>query len=185
MSDRRAVRSRFWRVAVVLWAVIAALMSCLASVWVWAATIRQHSVGKPSSVCSCAIQLFMVHQAMPSRGAPALQRTSARTRQECWASIKVAPADSGGGSSGYSQELKFVVCIRSHGVPNLPDPSPNGAVPGGPYSSGLQWGEPMAASGEKPTAIDTTAPIGDPSARLGPRPRRSPGNARKHELSRE
>jgi hypothetical protein len=46
-----------------------------------------------------------------------------------------AKPSSASGSSRYSQKLKFVVCMHSHGVPNLPDPSPNGAAPGGPYNS--------------------------------------------------
>ena len=36
------------------------------------------------------------------------------------------------GSSGSTQKLRFVDCMRSHGVPNLPDP---GATPSGSSSS--------------------------------------------------
>jgi hypothetical protein len=58
----------------------------------------------------------------------------------CCAALIAACGSSGkpssaGGSSGYAQKLQFVVCMRSHGVPNLPDPSPNGAAPSGPYNS--------------------------------------------------
>jgi ABC-type antimicrobial peptide transport system permease subunit len=60
-------RSRVWRVAVLLlWALIALAITCLASVWVLALTIKQASVGQPVSSCSWAIQRLMVHQAMPS-----------------------------------------------------------------------------------------------------------------------
>jgi hypothetical protein len=34
----------------------------------------------------------------------------------------------GTGSSGYSQAVKFSACMRSHGVPNFPDPSPSGGI---------------------------------------------------------
>ena len=33
-------------------------------------------------------------------------------------------------SNGRASALRFAACIRSHGVPNLPDPTANGATPG-------------------------------------------------------
>jgi hypothetical protein len=32
------------------------------------------------------------------------------------------------GSAAYRQEIAFVQCMRSHGVPNLPDPPPGGSI---------------------------------------------------------
>ncbi len=46
-----------------------------------------------------------------------------------------AKPSSSGRSSGYSQRLEYVVCMRLHGVPNLPDPSASGTAPSGTYNS--------------------------------------------------
>ena len=46
-----------------------------------------------------------------------------------------ARPSSSGRSSSYPQRLEFVVCMRSHGVPNLPDPSASGTAPSGSYNS--------------------------------------------------
>jgi hypothetical protein len=54
-------------------------------------------------------------------------------------------ATSGCGSSPHSRNtasstraqtarIRFAVCMRSHGVPNLPDPAPNGSIPIAPNS---------------------------------------------------
>jgi hypothetical protein len=32
------------------------------------------------------------------------------------------------GSAAYRQEMAFVRCMRSHGMPNLPDPPPGGSI---------------------------------------------------------
>jgi hypothetical protein len=32
------------------------------------------------------------------------------------------------GSAAYRQEIAFVRCMRSHGVPDLPDPPPGGSI---------------------------------------------------------
>jgi hypothetical protein len=39
------------------------------------------------------------------------------------------------GSSGYGAKLEFSMCMRTHGVPSFPDPSPNGAGAGERSSS--------------------------------------------------
>lgn len=62
------------------------------------------------------------------------------------ASTTTDPSTSGGGGGGagngsssskYADALKYSQCMRSHGVPNFPDPSANGAIgiQGGPNSS--------------------------------------------------
>jgi hypothetical protein len=50
----------------------------------------------------------------------------------CGFSVKPSSA---GAFSRYTQKLKFVVCMRSHGVPNLPDPISNGSTPSGPVNT--------------------------------------------------
>jgi hypothetical protein len=47
----------------------------------------------------------------------------------CGSSTTVSVAGSGG-----SQALGYVDCMRSHGVPNLPDPGPEGGIQLGPSS---------------------------------------------------
>ena len=46
------------------------------------------------------------------------------------AALEPQQGTGGGGSGGVSQQqlLAFAQCMRSHGEPNFPDPSPNGAV---------------------------------------------------------
>jgi hypothetical protein len=66
---------------------------------------------------------------------------------------------SGAGSSGYSARLTFSECMRSHGVPNFPDPSADGAIPSGlfssidgiviPSSSGINLQSPAVKSAEQ------------------------------------
>jgi hypothetical protein len=51
-------------------------------------------------------------------------------------------------SSGYTQRLKFADCMRSHGVPNFPDPSPNGPTRIGP-NSGINPQAPAFQSAQK------------------------------------
>jgi hypothetical protein len=48
----------------------------------------------------------------------------------CGGSTSSGPSGSSstGGSSKYQKELAFSECMRSHGVPNFPDPSSNGAL---------------------------------------------------------
>lgn len=50
----------------------------------------------------------------------------------CGSSLKT---NSHAGSSGYPQALKFANCVRSHGLPNYPDPSVSGPAVIAPNSA--------------------------------------------------
>lgn len=45
-------------------------------------------------------------------------------------------------SSGYSQGVRYSDCMRSHGVPNFPDPSPGGGIPFISANSGINTNSP-------------------------------------------
>ncbi len=49
-------------------------------------------------------------------------------------------------SAAYRQEIAFVQCMRSHGVPNLPDPPPGGSisVPLTQNGAGGKSGDPVS-----------------------------------------
>jgi hypothetical protein len=51
-------------------------------------------------------------------------------------------------SSGYAAFLKFSVCMRSHGLPNFPDPSANGGIKIGP-NSGINPQSPALQSAQQ------------------------------------
>ena len=55
-----------------------------------------------------------------------------RQPSPCWprrAACRRLPRTSGpAGSVTYAQELAFVQCMRSHGVPNFPDPPPGSSI---------------------------------------------------------
>ena len=56
-------------------------------------------------------------------------RTSSRAIQACQHLLPGGSATNGGGSgSNSSAELAFAHCMQTHGVPNFPDPSSNGAL---------------------------------------------------------
>ena len=69
------------------------------------------------------------------------------------------PAGSAG-SATYRQEIAFVQCMRSHGVPNLPTPPPGGSITLQATQNG---------TGGKPG--DPTAKAADACKRLAPRGR--------------
>jgi len=54
-------------------------------------------------------------------------------------------ARSGSGSSGYQQDLAFAHCMRAHGVPDFPDPLPDGGFPRTGGADSLQSGSTMNA----------------------------------------
>jgi len=49
--------------------------------------------------------------------------------QAC-ASLRGSGASSGGSSANLAQEVKFAQCMRTHGVPDFPDPNKNGGFSG-------------------------------------------------------
>lgn len=55
------------------------------------------------------------------------------------------PAASASGSSGYQQDVAFAHCMRSHGVPDWPDPLPQGGFP----RTGAGRGSPQSGSAQK------------------------------------
>ncbi len=80
----------------------------------------------------------------------------------CGSSGKSSSAAS---SSRYSQALKLAVCMRSHGVPNYPDPSANGGggLIGGP-KSGISIQSPAFQAAEKACAKLQPSGGGPPSS---------------------
>lgn len=72
------------------------------------------------------------------------------------------------GTAAYRQEIAFVRCMRSHGVPNLPDPPPGGSISvplthtaaGGtssdPMSQALEACKQLAPRGRETTNIQIT-----------------------------
>ena len=54
-------------------------------------------------------------------------------------------------SSGYAQGIKYADCMRSHGVPNFPDPSANGPNGLGP-NSGINQQSPAFRSAQQACA---------------------------------
>jgi hypothetical protein len=54
-------------------------------------------------------------------------------------------APSAGGSSGYQKDLAFAHCMRAHGVPDWPDPLPDGGFPRGSGGNSPQAGSAMNA----------------------------------------
>jgi hypothetical protein len=68
-----------------------------------------------------------------SRGRSALRRLAAATAAAAAVALLAAACGGGGPSSGghsstYQKELAFSQCMRSHGVPNFPDPGSNGII---------------------------------------------------------
>jgi len=68
-------------------------------------------------------------------------------------STGAASAANAGASSNYTQALKFADCVRSHGVPNFPDPKANGngglrieATPGSEKVNGVAVNGPAFQS---------------------------------------
>jgi len=66
------------------------------------------------------------------------------------------------GSAAYRQEIAFVRCMRSHGMPDLPDPPPGGSV----SVQLTQNGAGGKSSGTVPQAFDACG-------RLAPRGRKT------------
>jgi hypothetical protein len=64
------------------------------------------------------------------------------------------------GSAAYRQEIAFVQCMRSHGVPDLPDPPPGGSV-----------SMPLTRTGAGPKSSDPGSQAFDACQRLAPRGR--------------
>ena len=72
------------------------------------------------------------------------------------------------GSAAYRQEIAFVRCMRSHGVPSLPDPPPGGSISvqltqngsGGksrdPVPQAFDACKPLAPHGREDTNIQMT-----------------------------
>lgn len=52
---------------------------------------------------------------------------------------------SASGSSGYQKDLAFAHCMRAHGVPDFPDPLPQGGFPRAGPGNSLQSGPAMTA----------------------------------------
>jgi hypothetical protein len=52
---------------------------------------------------------------------------------------------SASGSSGYQKDLVFARCMRAHGVPDFPDPLPDGGFPRTGSANALQSGSAMHA----------------------------------------
>lgn len=70
-----------------------------------------HPISSACTACAVCVALVACGSSAPKPGTPATTSDS----------------------SGYTQKLKFVDCMRSHGVPNMPDPTAN--PPSGSYTS--------------------------------------------------
>ena len=64
----------------------------------------------------------------------------------CGSSSKSSSAT--GGSSSHASFVRYSVCMRSHGVSNFPDPSPNGGIHIGP-GSGINLQSPGFQSAQQ------------------------------------
>jgi hypothetical protein len=58
---------------------------------------------------------------------------------------RVGGSPSAGGSSDYQKDLAFAHCMRAHGVPDFPDPLPDGGFPRTGGGNSLQSGSAMNA----------------------------------------
>jgi hypothetical protein len=67
------------------------------------------------------------------------------------------------GSTQYAQGVRFSDCMRSHAVPNFPDPSPSGGLPSGSLA-GISLGSPAFLSAKQ--ACDKLEPGGGTAPRL-------------------
>jgi hypothetical protein len=52
-------------------------------------------------------------------------------------------------STSYAQALKYTVCLRSHGVPNFPDPGPEGGIAPITPGSGIDPQSPAFQSAQQ------------------------------------
>lgn len=103
-------------------------------------------ISSSCAVCALCVALVACGSSVPKSGTPAT-------------------------SSGYTQKLKFVDCMRSHAVPNMPDPSAN--PPSGSYSSvggivipsSINMQSPAFKSAEQ--ACEKLLPGGAPSGSAG------------------
>jgi hypothetical protein len=67
-------------------------------------------------------------------------------------------------STSYAAALKYTVCLRSHGVPNVPDPSPEGGIAPITAGSGINPQAPAFRSAQQAcTKLDPIAGISPPS----------------------
>jgi len=64
------------------------------------------------------------------------------------------------GSAAYRQEIAFVQCMRSHGVPDLPDPAPGDSI-----------SVPLTRNGAGGNSSDPVSQAFDACKRLAPRGR--------------
>jgi hypothetical protein len=78
----------------------------------------------------------------------------------CGSSTKVKAA-----GSARPQALAYVDCLRSHGVPNMPDPGPGGGIQLSP-NSGINLSSPALKAAQAHCA--KLLPGGEPSGGLGP-----------------
>jgi hypothetical protein len=67
------------------------------------------------------------------------------------------PSATASASTGYSQAVKYSNCMRSHGVPNFPDPT-NSPPPSNPSGDSLVMSR-NGATVALPSSIDVNSPV--------------------------
>jgi hypothetical protein len=90
----------------------------------------------------------------PGKGIDPQSSTMDAAQQACAPLLPKRPEGAAGDERGFAEALKFSACMRSHGVPNFPDPqrSADGGITlmiGGPDSSDVDPNSPAMKAAEQ------------------------------------
>jgi hypothetical protein len=95
----------------------------------WASCMRQH--GDPNQADPTIDSSGVIHIVMSGTGSTTL-KGGPNSNSPCESYLHAASVGLGGRSAGqrpsYSKLLKFSRCMRSHGIPDFPDPSSDGSL---------------------------------------------------------